>query len=731
MNNIFSKSILRVITASLFLIVLFGLLSGFERLDHSNADYAASQTEVIPEASLNETVSETISESSAEPETDETISENSVSDPFAHYADFKVRGVYISGYMAGSSKMDQVIENIDNSVINTVVIDVKNDDGELVWKAQSKMVLETGCGTNIVSDMPALIDKLHEHGIYVIARCVTFRDPYLPEHHPEWMLHNPDGSVFFDKDKMSWIDPTNRDAWNYIAEIGQDCKEAGFDEIQFDYVRYSTGANETITGLDKQGKIDAVKSFAAYIYEAMHEIEMPVSFDVFGTIINSDVDAGIVGQDYYSLSLSADAISPMIYPSHYSNGAFGFDSPDLYPYETIKGAMEDSKKILGTDSSANNIPSGNVVVRPWLQGFTATWLKDHKDYSAEELKQQIRAVYDSGHDQWIVWNPSGKYPWEAFAETEEGNTQAQTFAKLGEGVYFCDYQGDYMLDEYLKANIKTTEEFDEWMTNNLTNGVPTEMGAVKPACSCFFATGADGEHLLGRNYDKYQTDAMILRTTPSDGYASIGIVDLANLNLCLEGCSYTMDDAEAFDLIRATPYAIADGINDQGLGAALLVIDKKHEVADTPKDDLLIYMSMRAVLDKCANVEEAVSFLENYDMYSPSSRNSYHIFLTDKGGNATVIEWVDGETYRVDSDAVANTVLSKDVKYPDNLGARYGRLRTALDEGSVNSKQDAMELLKYVSQPGKTDWSAVYDLDNFSVNVCFAENYEKSYTFPE
>ena len=139
MNNIFSKSILRVITASLFLIVLFGLLSGFDKPVQTE-----EITEAIPESVINETVSETISESSAEPETDETISENSVSDPFAHYADFKVRGVYISGYMAGSSKMDQVIENIDNSVINTVVIDVKNDDGELVWKAQSDMVLETG-----------------------------------------------------------------------------------------------------------------------------------------------------------------------------------------------------------------------------------------------------------------------------------------------------------------------------------------------------------------------------------------------------------------------------------------------------------------------------------------------------------------------------------------------------------------------------------------------------------
>ena len=220
---------------------------------------------------------------------------------------------------------------------------------------------------------------------------------------------------------------------------------------------------------------------------------------------------------------------------------------------------------------------------------------------------------------------------------------------------------------------------------------------------------------------------MFIRTRPENGYASIGIVDLSHLNVG-EGCEAAVDSAEAQSLLLAAPYCICDGINEKGLGVSLLQLDTDHFVTDTEKPDLLVYIALRAMLDKCADVDEAVKFLSEYDIYSPA-KWSYHIFITDKSGKAVTVEWLeDGQTV-VEDNAVTNFVLFEAPPTRDPDG-RYLKLRNALDsEEGIKTKEEAMELLKTVSQKEGTRWSAVYDLDNFRVEACFNTDYDKKYEF--
>ncbi len=324
-----------------------------------------------------------------------------------------IHGIYVSAHVAGTkSMMDEIIEHIDETGINAVVIDVKTDEGTIAFDMDSELIDGLGVEDILVKDMPGLMDTLHEHGVYTIARCVAFRDPFIDEVKPEWMLKNADGSIYEDAKGFNWINPGAQEAREYLVEVAKGCRAAGFDEVQYDYVRFPTGIKEEDIGINGYGRRRAVYEFVKYAYFNLQKEDIPLSLDVFGTIIGSTVDSNIVGQDYSWLSMDCDYLSPMIYPSHYYEGSFGLTNPDLYPYETIDGAMKDSATALKVVN-----PKGTrkqAKVRPWLQGFTASYLSKYRTYGAEEVKEQIRALNDNGIYSWIIWNPSCKYQWEAF-----------------------------------------------------------------------------------------------------------------------------------------------------------------------------------------------------------------------------------------------------------------------------------------------------------------------------
>lgn len=329
----------------------------------------------------------------------------------------KVRGIYISGPMAGSPGLFQnILDDLEGSEINTVVIDLKDDQGRITCEIDTPVVTEIGACRPYVQDIGALIKTLKDRGLYVIARVVAFRDPYLAEQKPEWSLHLADGSLYRDRQGMAWVDPYCKEVWDYLIEVGTAAKEAGFDEVQFDYIRFSTeGTMKNVVFDEKvtkgRSKTDVITEFVAYTYENLASQGLFVSADVFGTIIGSEIDANAVGQVYTEMAKHLDYICPMIYPSHYGQGNFGLEYPDKQPYETVLGALRKSKAVMDKAAEEDGHVSSQAVVRPWLQDFTASYLGEGKYivYGYEEVQKQIQAVKDAGYDEWMLWSAANKY----------------------------------------------------------------------------------------------------------------------------------------------------------------------------------------------------------------------------------------------------------------------------------------------------------------------------------
>ena len=320
----------------------------------------------------------------------------------------KVKGIYVTGPMAGNNAFENLLTLVDDTELNAMVIDVKNDAGEITYRMSQETAQEMGACINYIRDMENFMKKLKEHGVYTIARIVCFKDPYLAEHHPELALKKPDGTAIVDGHGLAWVNPYKEEVWEYLVDVARKAGEIGFDEIQFDYVRFPIGSDAEAAdyGVDRNvyTKEQAITGFLTYAAEELHKEGIPVTADVFGTIIGSETDVQQVGQDYAELGNIVDAICPMVYPSHYGNGVFGLSVPDAYPYETVYEAMKDSVEELA------DIPKEQqAVVRPWLQAFTATWVEGYISYGGDQIRAQIQAVYDAGYEEWILWNASNHY----------------------------------------------------------------------------------------------------------------------------------------------------------------------------------------------------------------------------------------------------------------------------------------------------------------------------------
>lgn len=320
----------------------------------------------------------------------------------------KVRGIYVTGPMAGSASMDNLITLVDETELNAMVIDVKNDDGNITYKMDLDSAGDMGACINYIPDMEGLMAKLKEHHIYTIARVVCFKDPYLAAAKPELALRKPDGTPVTDANGLTFVNPYREETWEYIVDVAIAASKLGFDEIQFDYVRFPIGADADAADygvdLNTYTKEQAITGFLSYAAERFEEEDIPFGADVFGTIIGSETDVERVGQNYQTIGGIVDVLSPMVYPSHYANGVFGLDVPDAHPYETVLAALQGSGRELETVGEADR-----AVVRPWLQSFTATWVSGHISYEGEEIRQQIQAVYDAGYEEWILWNASNRY----------------------------------------------------------------------------------------------------------------------------------------------------------------------------------------------------------------------------------------------------------------------------------------------------------------------------------
>lgn len=332
------------------------------------------------------------------------------------------RAVYLTGTSAGSSaKIDKIIQIAKNSQVNAVVIDVK-EDGVVNYKSSVPEVLEYGSYVKYY-DPEVLIKKLHENGLYVIGRIVCFRDTVLAEKRSDLAIKNSNGGVW-KKNGFSWSNPYNTEVWDYNIAIAKEAVSKGFDEVQFDYVRFPEGSSKQFSfGTNPPDRSDTI---AGYLSKVKKEIiEVPISADIFAIVIESKVDGNAIGQLIEKVGMDIDYISPMIYPSHYANSAkrgfnangvgqningITFTKPDLKPYEVVYNALMKAKKKIA------DIKGYNAQVRPYLQAFTASYLPDGywMKYGSKQTLEEIKAVKDAGYSGWIFWDPYNRYTQEMF-----------------------------------------------------------------------------------------------------------------------------------------------------------------------------------------------------------------------------------------------------------------------------------------------------------------------------
>lgn len=306
-----------------------------------------------------------------------------------------VKGVYVNSWLVGSDKkIEELIQLARTTEINCFVIDIKDDSGFISFPNSVALAAEAKATKKKNRDFKGLVQRLKKEHIYLIGRIVTFKDSTLANARPDRALKLTRGGKVYADDK--WISPFLRSNWEYVVSLAKEGIKMGFDEIQFDYVRFPALGHGPIqvAQVSNMSKDQAIQSFLSYARKELNAYGAPVSADIFG-MVTSVQDLGI-GQRYDALAKSVDVLSPMVYPSHYSNGNFGIASPEKSPYQTVYRGIKDAVSRLPKDPHAR--------IRPWLQDFS---LRYH--YGPSEVRAQIQALSDLGIHEWLLWNPGSRY----------------------------------------------------------------------------------------------------------------------------------------------------------------------------------------------------------------------------------------------------------------------------------------------------------------------------------
>lgn len=325
----------------------------------------------------------------------------------------EVRGVYLTKYSASGKRLDALIEMTKRTNINAFIIDVKDDNGHMLFetKAAEKYSPEAN-KKRTIKDIQAFMKKLKENDIYAIARIVSFKDPTYTKHHPDRaIIQKQTGQPFAKSDGLIWASAHDRELWNYNIAVAKEAAAVGFNEIQFDYVRFpaSNGGK-----LDKvldyrntkgESKPQTIQEFLKYAHKELSKEEVYIAADIYGLVGSVPNDMGL-GQYWEGISNVVDYVAPMMYPSHYANGTYNLSVPDAYPYETVyqgtKDAIDRNKNI-----------ETPAIIRPWIQDFSAPWVKGYIKYGPKELAAQIKALEDNGIKEYMLWNAGNKYSEEA------------------------------------------------------------------------------------------------------------------------------------------------------------------------------------------------------------------------------------------------------------------------------------------------------------------------------
>lgn len=331
------------------------------------------------------------------------------------YPDDGVKGIYVTAFSAGGDRMQSLIDLVNNTALNSMVIDVKEDVGDIMMPLDSENDTAKSHMQDYI-DGENLLNQMEENEIYPIGRIVVFKDTRLANDRPDLSFLNSDGTVWQNGNGESFVNPFLKEVWDYNIDIAIEAAKLGFKEIQFDYVRFPE-AFETMSGEleydlgeydaegadEVQNRVNAVTDFVSYAKQKLEPYGVEVSVDVFGYAATQREAPGI-GQNFSQISSNVDVISSMIYPSHWGSGAFGYDAPDLEPYNVINDYMAVENEVLG---ALEDPPQS----RPWLQDFTASYLGpgNYLDYGASEVEAQIQALKDNGVEEYLLWDSGNTY----------------------------------------------------------------------------------------------------------------------------------------------------------------------------------------------------------------------------------------------------------------------------------------------------------------------------------
>lgn len=315
-----------------------------------------------------------------------------------------VRGIYVSASSAATpAQFQRLFGLVRRTELNAMVIDAKGDHGRLAFVPRY-VDLPEWAYRDTIRNFDELMAALKEAGVYTIARIVVFRDPVAGEMMPEWAVQSTAGGQWRDRHRNTWLNPYMPQTWDYNLAMAREAALRGFDEIQFDYVRFPTDGQMGAVyypGQDERDKAAVIAGFLSRARKELNAIGVWTSADVFGLVTTFADDMGI-GQHLETLAYTMDYISPMVYPSHYQAYNLGLPDPESDPYETVLRSMHDARGRL------HAVGDTEMIIRPWLQDFSM-----RVPYGPDKVRAQIQAVYDADLAEWMLWNAGNIYSEEA------------------------------------------------------------------------------------------------------------------------------------------------------------------------------------------------------------------------------------------------------------------------------------------------------------------------------
>ena len=329
-----------------------------------------------------------------------------------------VKGIYVQAFRAKGTELDRIVQYIDKTDANAVVIDVRDGYGKITMPLETDNQTIQNNTVNEITDTKQLLKTLEKHQIYPIARIVSFGDHLVPYQNPDLTFRTQMGTVWENDEGESFLNPFLKENWEYIAEIAVGAAKAGFKDIQLDYVRFPLGFELIEKYLDydlgdyshytdkDEARIAAVTDFVEYVRAKLKPYGVHLSADILAHAITASKIGGI-GQKFTDIAEHVDVISPMIFPSHWVNGAFGVKEPDKQPYDIVSQYMKIEN---GYFKDLNPSPTS----RPWIQAFTADYLGEgnYQLYTADVISQEIKALKEAGIKEYLLWNAASQYSTE-------------------------------------------------------------------------------------------------------------------------------------------------------------------------------------------------------------------------------------------------------------------------------------------------------------------------------